>query len=145
MVLQHLQGTSCKGVQPTHKMRSEFLILAFVVSMTSASVLKQPSRNLLQGGCSGIDVTASPYSADPSGAKDSAPAFNAAIAAASGTMSVTRTQGSRDTGRYLVESMIGRQAFAMVNAYMLQVKVSASLLARTESRKTSTSITTTSI
>ena len=63
-------------------MRIILRALAVMLVVTVASD-GAAARSLLQG-CSGIDVTAAPYGADPTGNANSAPAFNAAIAAATG-------------------------------------------------------------
>ena len=78
------------------------VLLAF--ALISCVAARPSARGLQQYGCSGIDVTASPYNADASGNGDSSPAFNAAIASASGEFCV------------FCKADLGREHFDLIKA-----------------------------
>ena len=70
-----------------------FTVVLLALGLLSSVAARPSARSLQQDGCSGIDVTASPYNADASGNGDSSPAFNAAIASAAGEFCVCCNAG----------------------------------------------------
>lgn len=91
-------------------------------------VAARPSaRGLQQYGCSGIDVTASPYNADASGNGDSSPAFNAAIASAGGEICVSCKAGLGREHPELIRAkarFIGQTVCVPPGTYMVTEDVS---------------------